>query len=570
MYRKWLTFMTGAVLMIALAAAPLASAAARTYDQTAIDIHLNATTMPEHVALTWSADPETTMTVTWRTSTAVNDCKIEYKEENGAVNTMTIKPHLFQTAATDLNYGRMNLFTVTLHNLKPGTKYLYRIGNDQNEWTGYSSFTTEDTATVTDNQFKFLVFGDSQSGNYEVPNYNPWHVTLENAYKANPDAKFFINVGDLVEKGQYYQHWNNWFAAAQGVVDRIPAMVVQGNHETYDAADWNSTKPQYFVQQFPVFQNGPDGLKGQTYSYNYGKVHFVVLDSQGEEESEDAQGNVDQAKEEAMFLKQADWLRNDLEQNKDAVFTFVLFHKTPYYNKGTRSNILLKKIFTPIFDQYHVDVVFNGHDHGTSRTYPIYHDEFMQSPSQGTVYYVTGRSGAKYYPDLTQKVWDAKFYDPQDQPDYQTVDVDGRKVTIKAFKQDGTLVDTYVIDKAHPENSTSNHEILPSRYNTKQEVPAIGDSVKLVIFGNMAYGSSSKATIQNGKAYADIQTIAAYTGGSYDAAGKTLRIGHKKYQFTDNMLTDKGTKVDIDALNAMGWSNHYDKKFNMVFVDLQL
>lgn len=31
--------------------------------------------------------------------------------------------------------------------------------------------------------------------------------------------------------------------------------------------------------------NGPDGLKGQVYSYDYGDVHFVVLDSQEDEEA---------------------------------------------------------------------------------------------------------------------------------------------------------------------------------------------------------------------------------------------------------------------------------------------
>jgi acid phosphatase type 7 len=400
-----------------------------------------------------------------------------------------------------------------------------------------------------------------------VPDYNLWHVTIQNAYIANKDARFFMNMGDLVETGQYYQHWNNWFAAVRGVIDTIPEMVVQGNHETYNATDSVSTKPYYFVQQFKVFPNGPDDFKGQTYSFNYGKVHMVVLDSQGEEEGQDAAGNVLLAKEKELFEEQARWLEKDLEQNRDALFTFVFFHKTPYYNKGNRTNTLIKQIFCPIFDRYHVDVVFNGHDHATSRTYPINNDVLLQSPEQGTVYYVTGRSGAKYYADLTPKVWDAKFYDPQDQPDYQTVELDGSKVTIKAFKQDGTMVDSYIIDKGHPENNTSNQENLPPRYNTKQESPVLGDSVKLILFGNMANGSSSKATIIGGKAYADIRTIASYAEGNYIPASKTLTVKGQIYVFTDDMLTDKETKVSIDALNDMGWANHYDPKFNMVFIE---
>lgn len=540
---------------------------ANTYNGTQINASLNSTIRPDHVALSWSDDPTSTMTISWRTNTSVESSSVEFYPVGGMTETVTAKPELFNTALTDKNSGQMNLFTVTLKNLKPGTNYFYRVGNNKNGWTELYSFTTESKVTQNGNNFKFLVFGDSQSGNMDVPNYNPWHFTLNNAFNANKDAKFFINVGDLVEKGQDYRHWNNWFDAAKGVIDEIPAMVVQGNHETYDAADWNSTKPQYFVNQFNVFQNGPDDLKGQVYSYNYGKVHFVALDSQGEEESEDITGKIDLDKEKAIFQEQVAWLEKDLEANKNAEFTFVFFHKTPYYNKGNRANVLLKQIFTPVLDKYHVDVVFNGHDHASSRTYPMYNDEMMQMPSQGTVYYVTGRSGAKYYPDLTPKVWDAKFYDPQGQPDYQTVELKGDTATIKCFKQDGTLVDTYVIDKNHPENSTSNNEVLPSKYNLKEENSAIGDSLKLIMFGNYANGSSSKATLINGKAYADVQTIASYAEGSYDFATKTLTIGGKEYKFTNDMLDSSGKKVSIDALNKMGFSAKYDTKFNMVFIE---
>ena len=33
------------------------------------------------------------------------------------------------------------------------------------------------------------------------------------------------------------------------------------------------------------------------------------------------------------------------------------------------------------------------------------------------------------------------------------------------------------------------------------------------------------------------------------------------------MLTDNEKKVSIDGLNAMGWSNHYDPVYNMVFIE---
>jgi acid phosphatase type 7 len=559
-----------AVIFVCLFLLP-GSIFAGAYDGTQINADLNALSKPDHITLTWSADPATTMTITWRTDSSVKSCKVEYISLESDSDKMSVissvQPRVFKTSAADITSGKMNIFTTTLTGLKPGAKYIYKIGNDKNEWTNFHVFTTESIDEKSANTFKFLLFGDSQSGKREVPNYDNWHTTVQNACHANKDAKFFINVGDLVETGQYYQHWNNWFKAADGVIDTLPALVVEGNHETYNGTDTKSARPEYFVNQFNLFQNGPDGLKGQTYSYDYGKCHFAVLDSQAQEESEDAEGKADPVKEEAFLKEQAAWLDKDLAAHKNAAFTFVLFHKTPYYNKGNRTNTLIKKVFCPVFDTYHVDVVFNGHDHASSRTYPIFRDELMQNPSEGTIYYVTGRSGEKYYPDLTKKVWDAAFFDPQDQPDYQTVELDGRKLTIKCFKQDGTLVDTYVIDKDHPEKNTGAGDLLPPKFHTAKDNPVIGADIKLVVYGNYAAGSSSKAEEINGKIYVDILSIASSAEGSYDASARTLTIKEKKIQFTDGMLDSKGSKVSIEALTGLGFSCRYDAKFAMVFVE---
>ena len=112
-------------------------------------------------------------------------------------------------------------------------------------------------------------------------------------------------------------HWNAWFAAAKGVIDSIPIMPVSGNHESYGSKE--ITKPLYCLEQFTLPQNGPEGLKGQAYSYDYGPVHFVVLDSQ---QTEQKQGG------DILTIQQA-WLEADLAASK-ATWKIVFFHKPPY------------------------------------------------------------------------------------------------------------------------------------------------------------------------------------------------------------------------------------------------
>ncbi|QXE19841.1 metallophosphoesterase family protein [Clostridium sp. 001] len=553
MNKKYLSMIIAALIAATSTIAPIYPVHAA-YDSTTINTNLNSTVKPDHITLTWTKGPKTTQTITWRTSTNVTKGLVQYKNlTTGEIKTFNAAKQNFSTSSTDINTGYMNLFSATLENLTPGTKYSYKVGDGQN-WSTENTFKTESNK---EDEVKFIVFGDSQSGNADVPNYAPWNKTVQSAYSKNKDADFMINMGDLVEKGQDYRHWNNWFDAAKGVIDNLPEMPVQGNHETYNAVGWDSTKPKYFTNQFKVPMNGPDGFKGQVYSYDYGNVHFVMLDSQEDEESP----NNDE-----FLKKQASWLDADLTANKKP-WTIVFFHKTPYYNKASRANVTLKNIITPVLEKHHVDVVLNGHDHAMSRTFPINNGKYYNDYSKGTVYYVTGRSGAKYYSDLSSKVWDAFFFDPQDMPCYEVADVKENVLAINAYKQDGTLVDFFVIDKDHPQNSTK--VVLPTAYNVdmnNKELAAIGADPRLVIYGTPIAFGSNQAEIIKGKAYVNPNYIAMYLGGSYDSSLMKLTIDKQTYSFNSKDLSPS-KNVSLDALIRAGFNCSYNTQFNMIMID---
>jgi hypothetical protein len=322
------------------------------------------------------------------------------------------------------------LFTATLKGLEQNTKYLYRVGNKAH-WSTAHTFMT---ASPNVKSFKFLVFGDSQSVAGGSAPYELWGRTVHNAYNSNPDAKFFVSVGDLVDIGQSGAHWNAWFSSATGVIDTIPVMPVSGNHETKGSSE--TKRPAYWKAQFNLPQNGPSGLRGQVYSYDYGPVHFVILDSQQSEEKQ--YGDI--------LTPQKKWLAADLSASKSP-WKIVFMHKSAYSLMAGRENKDVRGAFCPVFDRYHVDVVFNGHDHAVGRTYPIVNGAYMSRPSQGTVYYSAGRSGTKYYAKPCKREWSKFFYNPTDQPNYLVVQVMGDKLFIKAVKADGTIIDKFYIDK---------------------------------------------------------------------------------------------------------------------------
>lgn len=389
-----------------------------------------ATATPDHVHLSWTGNPSTTMAITWRTDAATRAGLVEYAK--GPTLSTTARRAAATSKAFTTDLGATRLFAVNVTGLSPNTQYCYRVGDGSQHWSAAHTFSTAKAKT---DEVKFLIFGDSQSSATGESPYGQWSTTVHNAYKANPDAKFMVNVGDLVDVGQNGTHWNAWFAAAAGVVDTIPEMPVVGNHETTPAKP--SRKPSYWIAQFTLPQNGPDSLKSQVYSYDYGPVHIAVLDSQQAEEK--AFGD--------LFGPEKAWLEADLAASK-ATWKLVFFHKAVYEQHPTRKSADVKAAFCPTIEAQHADLVFNGHDHGVARTYPIKDGVLKRKPSEGTIYCLVGRSGSKYYSNLVKKPWNTFFYSPTDQPNYLVVDIVGAKLTMRAVKQDGTPISSFYIDKA--------------------------------------------------------------------------------------------------------------------------
>jgi hypothetical protein len=209
-----------------------------------------------------------------------------------------------------------------------------------------------------------------------------------------------------------------------------------GNHECY-LGGGKLGRPSAMMAQFRPPRNGPEGLEGQAYSFDYGPVHIAVLDSQAGEERK-AAGDI--------LKPQKAWLDADLAAST-ATWKFVAFHRSPYGLRAGEANPAIKAAFSPIIEKYHVDVVFSGHDHGVGRTFPIKGGKYMADPAQGTVYYLTGRSGTKTYPDVKAQPWSAFARNTLDQPNHVVVDVADTVLTITAVKVDGTVIDTYTIEK---------------------------------------------------------------------------------------------------------------------------
>jgi hypothetical protein len=370
---------------------------------------------PDQVCLTWSGDPRTTQTIQWRTSPKVDDGVVLYRDKSSQTNEYTEK-----TAARSevedpgtSNDPVNHRFTAALDGLAPGTAYTYRVGAGET-WSEWSEFTT---APQTATPFSFLYLGDPQLG------LDTWGRMLHAACERHPAAAFCVVAGDNVNRGNNRDEWDNLFQAARGVFDRRPYVPALGNH---DCA--KEEGPRLYLSLLTLPENGPREIGPErAYSFEYGNALFVVLDSNSPPEA------------------QRPWLEQQLQSTK-ATWKFAVYHHPAYSSAPRRDNVEVRESWGSLFDQYHVDMALQGHDHGYLRTKPMRAGQEVASPAEGTVY-VVSVSGTKLY-DVEQHEYAAKSIEHLST--YQVIDIETRdenKLTYRAYDMDGTLQDELVIVK---------------------------------------------------------------------------------------------------------------------------
>lgn len=373
----------------------------------------------DHAVLTWSADPRTTQTIQWRTSPKVRSGVVRYlpKSRGAGLNSRAARvkrAHTERLLTPMLLNDPLNFrHTVTLKGLKPGTAYVYSVGDGSEEgWTQPAEFTT---APAGPEPFAFIYMGDAQNG------LDRWGVLLENAHRARPDAAFYLMAGDLVNRGAERWDWDAFFEFSKGVFNRRTIVPVIGNHECQGGA------PELYLAQFTLPRNGPKGIEAErAYAFEYGNAKFIVLDS-----------NLDP-------VSQTAWLERELANSK-ATWKFVSYHHPAYSSGGNRDNVRVRNLWTPIFDKYHVDLALQGHDHAYLRTYPMRGQQRVASPEDGTIYIISV-SGTKHYAQEKHDYTEVGFVKVST---YQVLDIQiqGNRLVYRSHDAEGNVRDEFVIEK---------------------------------------------------------------------------------------------------------------------------
>lgn len=373
-----------------------------------------ATAAPDQIVLTWSDNPQSTQTIQWRTSTETESGSVRYRiGDSGPWMTTPAVTSLLEDTYL-VNDSIVNRHTAVLTDLKPGTTYSYAVGDGSDAgWSKAAAFTT---APDTVEPFKFVYMGDAQNG------LDTWGKLVHKAYADEPDAAFYIMAGDLVNRGVQRDDWDSFFHNAEGVYENRQLVPCIGNHE-----DQGDQGPWMYLELFDLPKNGPRTMTPErAYTFEYSNALFVVLDSN------------------LPPIDQADWLEAQLAKS-DATWKFVVYHHPAYSSGPDRDNLEVREIWGELFDEYHVDLALQGHDHAYLRTYPMHDEKPVASPAEGTIYIVSV-SGTKFY---EQGDFDYTDFGMTNVATYQVLDIviDGDKLTYRAYDIDGAIRDEFVIEK---------------------------------------------------------------------------------------------------------------------------
>lgn len=323
------------------------------------------------------------MTFRWRTATPT-DSKVQLGSSPSSLSIIQTHP------------GITTEHEVTVSGLTPDTQYYYNIGSFSAVLAGNLDpsfyFKTPPLSGTGNQKYRFWVIGDAGEGNndqravrnayysYLGTNYtNAWLMLGDNAYDNGSDN----NYQSAVFQNMYETILRN------SVLYPAP-----GNHDYGNFGLGGGSLGVAYYNIFTLPNNAqaggyPSGTE-QYYSWNYGNVHFICLDSHLADKSTTG----------AM----ATWLVQDLAANT-LPWVIAYWHHPPY-TKGShdsdvstsinhdyamgemRSNIL------PILENGGVDLVLSGHSHSYERSFLI--DSHYGLSSTLTISNIKDNSSGRY------------------------------------------------------------------------------------------------------------------------------------------------------------------------------
>jgi len=352
----------------------------------------------------------------------------------------------------------------TLRNLAPGSDYQYHVECDgQSSEKRSFRVARQNLATAS-----FLVIGDMGTG--KDGQALATRKRLE-ALKSSVDLS--VHVGDIGYADDTFLHsdcvaqfcyeavYDEYMEWMESHTDTKPYMVAVGNHESecHSPNCLASSTHKEALRNFTAYNTrwsmpSPEsgGALNMWYSFDYGPVHFVAIntetDFEGAPEEYYGDGGSVIGLKAGGFAPAGEylrWLEADLaaaHANRAQRPWIVAFgHRTWIYQDNKETEKILAQTHKPLFEKYGVDLFLAGHWHAYSRHLPI-------EGNDATPVVVTGAAGSDEgldgWPIASGTSDGINYYANGKVYQVGTLEVSRSKLTWKAHNSDtGEVFDTF-------------------------------------------------------------------------------------------------------------------------------
>ena len=343
---------------------------------------------------------QTSVIIAWNTATA-SVGKVKWGLSANALND----------SITELSSNQLHAISIT--GLQPNTQYYYRTTFSAQTSTDYFYTAKPDNVRQVD----LVVYGDCGFASSQQDTIS--------AHMAAQNHDFGLVVGDVDQYSgnnydvNYFQHYTN-------ILKHTCHFTAIGNHDIIT----NNTN---YTDAFYLPHNNPANSE-LYYSFTWGNAKFIAID-----------GNIDYTAGSAQYI----WLQNELKCN-NSEWLFVYFHQPPwtddwdvsYYIPFTpfyqyQGNTDMRTSIVPLFEQYHVDFVLNGHAH-----------DYQRGVYNGVHYFIAGGGGTST-PDTHTNTNAPNISMEQAINNFMKFSINGDAVRYNAYDLNGNIVDSSTITKSY-------------------------------------------------------------------------------------------------------------------------
>jgi hypothetical protein len=347
---------------------------------------------PEQIHLEWGADPATSVTVSWASPGEATGARVLLTRGGGFGRTI---PAIQRTYTDGINGETVWTYHAEISGLAPDTGYSYAVTAD-NDSSAQPFAATFTTAPLGRAPFRFTSFGDLATPNTQwVLSYGQSAYAVAAVESFQP--LFHLLNGDLcygdLNPTSQPQVWQDFGINNQTSAAYRAWMPCPGNHEVeFDNGPQGFTS---YLTRYLLPDNGVPWFRGRWYSFQVGSVLFISLDAD-DVVYQDAgafvagpapltpvasTGNPPIEPGTSFYIQgysggtQTAWLQRTLASARsDPSIDWIIaqMHQCPCSSSvlGNGSDLGIRQQWLPLFDQYQVDLVLNGHDHDYERSFP--------------------------------------------------------------------------------------------------------------------------------------------------------------------------------------------------------